>query len=662
MKSVPLWQARLTSDHGNDCPHLDRRPAHRLQYQASPDPIVDGVQAQYRDPVLDLFLSAFLDTSFVIAYCTFIFVVFSYSVLSIMRQKRLLADALNRVNQEWAKAPRKIDFVEHFEEYRGIIESQPTLQRAWHEFEETLVIPTTGGGEIRNTSDVSSYFNHTTVVSPNVSFNYYRSVPNLLTGLGILGTFLGLAAGVNAASRGLSSNTPEEITTSLYQLLQGSSLAFYTSITGILLSLIFVLINAHVSKHLDQVLAQMVDNIEANLTRVTTPSVALEQLREAKQTTLELKTFNTDLIFSIQQALEEKIANRLSPQLDELLKAVEGLRGDRATDSENVIANMIEHFSKALHDQAGNQFDQLGKTVGDLSDALESSTRSLTETQEKVRETLESNTTKVADSLAEVGKSLVSDVANQLQQALGGLGSATADQFGQMKSKLQDLNAVVDGLNTSLNESQTKMQTSIENSTTEMITAITAAAEETSQKLTSNVERSVGNLRSATMQLTEAMNATKSIVDEMKSFIDNFSELSKVIESTHDQISRTASPIKEGLLAVQKATLHHGELLRRSDNHLSEMRQLTVQLGQHGEAVQRTWEDYSDRFDGIDESLKGVFETLDEGLTRYCETIREFVEEIDSTAGNCISKLSLANSELTTVIEELGDTLKEHRR
>ena len=345
-----------------------------------------------------------------------------------------------------------------------------------------------------------------------------------------------------------------------------------------------------------------------------------------------------------------------------MLEAVESLRGDRATDSEKVIANMIEHFSKALHDQAGNQFDQLGKTVGDLSDMLRSSTASLTETQDKVRTTLEANTTKVAETLAEAGKSIISNVTTQLQQSLGALGSATADQFGQVKSTIQGLNSTVNRLTSSLNESQIKMQSSIENSTHTMVNAVTTAAKETSELLTSNIESSVGDLRSATTQLTAAMKATEATISELRSFVAKFSDLSDVIESTHYQIAQTASPIKDGLLAIERATLQHGELLRQSGEHLSEMRDLTVQLGRHGESVKRTWEVYSERFDGIDESLAKVFENLDNGLTMYCETITKFVEELDTTTGGCISKLSSANSELTIAIGELGDTLEEYRR
>lgn len=613
--------------------------------------------------LLDRILSVFLDPWFVLSYCIFIFAFFCFFLLALMHQKRRLARVLKLLNTEWATGPSKAEFINHFEEYREKILSQPALKRAWHEFEETLVIPSTEiGGDILNTSDVSSYLNHATVVSPNVSFNYYRSVPNLLTGLGILGTFLGLAAGVNAASSGLSSVTPEEITTSLHQLLQGSSLAFFTSIVGISFSLVFVLVNARVSKNLDQILAQLVDTIESRLTRVTSASVALSQLEEAKQTTLELKSFNTDLIFSIRQTLEENIANRLSPQLEQLLSAVENLRDDRSTDSANVITKMTEQFAEVLRNQAGNQFEQLGTTVEELSDVLRSSTRALAETQEKVREAMVSNTTKVAEKLAQTGQDIVSNVTNQLQQALGGLGATVEDQFKQVTTTLQDLDIIVKELNVNMRESQSKMTGTIEDSTATMVRAVNEVTQETSKYLASTVSNSVNDLKSATKQLTTAMNTTEVTIQSMNTFVERFSSLARVIEGTHEQIASTTKPMKEAVIGIQRTTQQHGQLLHDSRDCVVEIRATIDQLKQYADAVQRTWEDYRERFDGIDDSLKNAFEEFETGLSTYSERINQFVHELDNTAGSCISQLAAANSELTTAVEELSNVFEGQQR
>lgn len=65
--------------------------------------------------------------------------------------------------------------------------------------------------------------------------NTINQVPETLTGLGILGTFVGLIIGVS--SIGFSSVTAA--VTSLQSLISGIEVAFYTSIVGIILSICF---------------------------------------------------------------------------------------------------------------------------------------------------------------------------------------------------------------------------------------------------------------------------------------------------------------------------------------------------------------------------------------------------------------------------------------
>ena len=60
-------------------------------------------------------------------------------------------------------------------------------------------------------------------------------IPNALTGFGILGTFLGLLFGIN----GISLATREVIINSISTLLDGIRLAFYSSISGVILSIVF---------------------------------------------------------------------------------------------------------------------------------------------------------------------------------------------------------------------------------------------------------------------------------------------------------------------------------------------------------------------------------------------------------------------------------------
>lgn len=64
------------------------------------------------------------------------------------------------------------------------------------------------------------------------------SAPSVLTGLGIIGTFLGLSIGVGSASGGLASPDISFARNAMSQLLKGAQLAFLTSLAGLFFALV----------------------------------------------------------------------------------------------------------------------------------------------------------------------------------------------------------------------------------------------------------------------------------------------------------------------------------------------------------------------------------------------------------------------------------------
>lgn len=93
------------------------------------------------------------------------------------------------------------------------------------------------------------FFNEDTLYYSRINVPLYQSVPGILTGLGILFTFVGLAAGVALATRGLlptdagpvgiDSANVAELLKSIGSLLDGAGQAFITSIVGLFISFFF---------------------------------------------------------------------------------------------------------------------------------------------------------------------------------------------------------------------------------------------------------------------------------------------------------------------------------------------------------------------------------------------------------------------------------------
>lgn len=86
----------------------------------------------------------------------------------------------------------------------------------------------------KNICDIEEYINEDLI--DRISKNFYNSnMPGTLTGLGILGTFLGLTLGLAS----FSGDNIVSISDSMGPLLEGIKVAFHTSVYGIFLSLVF---------------------------------------------------------------------------------------------------------------------------------------------------------------------------------------------------------------------------------------------------------------------------------------------------------------------------------------------------------------------------------------------------------------------------------------
>jgi len=333
---------------------------------------------------------ALLDPRSTLLWCSVIFLYFLGSVVWLQIRVVPMRRALHRASAGLQSSHDEESFASGFEAYNQQIKREPRLTHVWSEFVESLVFPPPEEGEapIRNTTEVAYFLNDGTVIQPRVHTRFFNSVPGQLTGLGILGTFVGLAAGIGVASGNLTNPNPDVVKEGLKGLLHGASLAFLTSIAGILLSLLFLLVERWTIARLHEALGGWISGLEHRLRYVTAEGIALDQLRFAKEQTKQLKTFNSDLIFSLEQALEEKIAARLAPHLERMVEVVEGLRADRSTDSTRVIEEMIDRFTSTITERTGTEFESMSTTVRELDATLTASVQALRETNQAVADRL----------------------------------------------------------------------------------------------------------------------------------------------------------------------------------------------------------------------------------------------------------------------------------
>lgn len=192
-----------------------------------------------------------------------------------------------------------------------------------------------------------------------VGMNFFNSgISGALTGLGILGTFLGLSMGLGS----FNGDDIYTISDNVGPLLSGMKVAFHTSVYGILFSLVFNFIYR-------SVMSDAYEKLE----------LFLSMFRQAAQPVAATEDENTATMVVYQAGM----SNTLRQMLD-LMK------GD-AQEQTAGVERMVEQFSLQLQASMSADFRKLGDTLRAAGEAQTANARNTEEMIEAVRTLVEVN-------------------------------------------------------------------------------------------------------------------------------------------------------------------------------------------------------------------------------------------------------------------------------
>lgn len=200
-------------------------------------------------------------------------------------------------------------------------------------------------------------------------------VPGVMTGLGILGTFVGLSLGLQSFNTG----TTAEITGSIEPLMNGIKVAFHTSIYGMVFSLIFNYVYKRRLDDAENALNYFVRNFKKYVLPDTDKLGVNRMMELQSQQTKAI----TELTNALTHELPEGLKTYLEPQFDHLDSTIDSFSRmatrNQMDQLERVVGNFITEMNKTL----GNSFSDLSKVVSQTMYVQEANERQLKEMYEK---------------------------------------------------------------------------------------------------------------------------------------------------------------------------------------------------------------------------------------------------------------------------------------
>lgn len=503
----------------------------------------------------------------------------------------------------------------------ALVFEQGMFKHQWNEYQETLhdqFIELDGErviSQTRATIPASLYYSTQSVVDTPLRAEYFRHLPGIMTGLGIIGTFFGLMLGLGQFDLG----APEKVQESVTGLIQDVFCAFIGSLFAIACAMVVT----HIEKEWLRVCYERLEKMTDAVDGLFDAGVGEEYLADLVRTSQESSVQTRMLKDSLVTDLREMLQNLVETQVRENLKLAETLSGSYR-ESGSLLASQI-------------------------SDSIESS----------FRDPLQ----RIADSVSAASGDQSQMVGTMLQDVLVAFMAKLEGTFGQQ----------FQGMSAMLEQSVGTMQ-SMQSGLAALVNDLRSASEESSQAVSQQLTKTLQNMHSSqeVMQasLDQMVRTLGSAVDSMgNQGVEAGSKIAAQLERMYadgesrqqqmaDQMEAFVQQLRDSVGRGQTDTI---------DQIAGTVRQLEQQMQTMidgvGQSITRAQEDGLRSVSSASEALTGrietMFATLDNGRLEMDHAAQTALHSFQEQATSVLTGLSSEVRSLTELVERERQAMRQ---
>lgn len=485
------------------------------------------------------------------------------------------------------------------------IEDDANLTQVWKEYKSTF---TEALGSVKTDEYAADFFNPKSLLFDGANLSLVSAGPNILTGLGVLGTFTGLTMGISD----FDTDTAETIKASIQMLLSGMGSAFATSIWGMLLSLVLT----YVEKSRLNRLSLSVHALNSFLDKkykLTRHEERLLTLQEQQQMFAHFFSHEDQQgnIITMGKLLTD--LNAGNAQINDTLTEIR-----KNTNQDAVLLAL-----KDVHEE----ISRLGKDLNDP--ATEMTVRIVDELKEALgvmmadfRETMSSSALSELDELARILNVAGKNMA-ELPTRMETLSANLDMTFGNLRELLAELS------NSTLGKQSEIIRS------TDVLLRNFAQSIQRMENVNRKVELSIGQIANIQENVSGTCNSMREFSASMHRSSDNF----LISQESFGNICENF--LKENSKVV---------------NEITSLVHVTADNARENEQ----------RFETIRSGLHDIFAQIDEGLVQYQGTvgssIRSYLSEFTHHLTSATSSLASESSKQADLLEELNEMLSKIKR
>lgn len=567
-------------------------------------------------------------------------------VANINERKRVI----QQLNDE-LKAYTPLTIESSFEQLKNQMNESEVVSLQWNQYERSLFKATSDEGvKVFSTIDAEEYFNIKTMTEGS-GIGFWQNLAGIFTGVGLLGTFVGITIGLMYMD--VSSNSG--LQQGIRGLLGGTQTAFITSVLGVASGLVYnYWYNVHFIKKYKIEISKFASCFNALFPRKKIEDLLFENVVESREQTEQIKSLSTDL----SMALSEVFNADFKPLFEDILKVLEKINSTGADKIGEIInegsANELTKFVGSLQTMQDNMqgiMEESVKLSKDNNETIKKTVQELvTSLQQSTTSTLEAQQNKMID-LTEHMKNLFADLNNQISNTMNNYKTAGDNVNQDFKSSLMEVTKMYKMMSEQIQDSTTFTQ--------KEFLANTQQLHEILEKIIQNMDTDITTHQSVMKQISEDIHATlqssRELVKHAGDTADKFNKAAGPIQDVADTMGNQMSKVIEASNRFQRNVEDNTNKLNDTAN---KNMQNTVQTLQSLQEIQSAWRAYENNFKDMSGELEKTFRQVNKGIIDYNNATNTGLSDALNKYDESISRTL---SMLQTLLDELNDTVDEIR-
>lgn len=514
--------------------------------------------------------------------------------------------------------------LEYREEFRSI-------HSLCQQYDDTL---TEHNNKLYSNYDADTFFNGKTL-SPNISHSkIFPLGAVLLTGTGVLGTFVGLQYGIGSLHlNGDIAQMQDEIRV----LAQSASTAFVTSVWGVFTSLLLNLAEKILSSSIQVRINGLQTQIDTIFPRFPVMDVFVDIQKDTRQST---NTMN---------GLAEQIGNKMQTSLDSFSQNILSSMSANINDAASLISSSIGTTLSQTIEKS------LAPSINKISDA------SVSLAEKQANSASDTMGALIGEFIGKIGqagedqKQSLHNVSQEIQQSLGTFNASMANFLVQLQEQQRNQTNEQDERNATLNAAMRVLAEEQESRSRHM--------EEQAQSVFSQQKESLQQIASS---MSQHINATKTLLEQSGSLQEKIQHDNKDLDKLTNKIEQASSLFAKASTELQSFGLSmNGAVVSNAESVKNSLRIASDLAHEHsavGEQLQQTlstiaslkegFVETSKRMEGNAEQARTAFLALSEHYATLQATMREHMHEMKNDSTETIQKL---DEHMSKLLSDYGD-------